>query len=733
MEHLFNRKSIFAKLLAGENITVINGRFATASFDMNRRILRIPVWENMTNDEYDMLVGHEVGHALYSGDIEDIKVFLKEENIPFGYWNIVEDVRIERMVLERFPGLIGKFISAYDTLLDRDFFGVGTDRAEAEKKITKLDFIDRLNIHAKARTLLKVSFSKKEQVFVDRAKTAKDQDEVFALLVDIKKFLSNKIQIKSKTFEIPKELELNLDSDGYFPFPTKGESDAGKTSAPEKTSETSDTSESEEKPGDMLRQDKDVTYDPDALRNGPDLPEKEDYADDENSVSGGIGNGPAKDSVSKETDDEFDDEFGDEFELEEPITVSIEDDFFQKTSEEGPRVFNVMDDKGFDAFAVYYDEAQKYRKPLQDSDREDYKGWKVRNKAAINALVDEFERKRMAWRTSRELENQTGSLDVTRLHEYKFNDDIFKTNTHLMNGQSHGIVMIIDFSGSMSTIIHKVLDQVLVMINFAKRVNIPYEVWGFTSQTFYMTDTDLESRKTNHLDVNYNNLKFVQYASSTHSMKKAIEAETVIHSIKHYRRGIDGMGGTPLVEATLCAANLVKRMKQTYNLDKVNYIALTDGGGYYIGYNGRVPTQRDIILLDGKRLVSQKTLSESSVIEYMKKEFGCVCMNYHFISKNELLSSVRVRANADAPTGEEAKLARLKGLYVVESDPKKGKTYVFDKYIFVLENSNRRGRRANPAEPKFKTVTQSAKALEAMGQKKKLNRLIAQKISDAIA
>ena len=59
-------KGTLAKLLATENLTVEHRKITTAYFDTERRILALPIWKQVTGDVYDLLVGHEVGHALYT-------------------------------------------------------------------------------------------------------------------------------------------------------------------------------------------------------------------------------------------------------------------------------------------------------------------------------------------------------------------------------------------------------------------------------------------------------------------------------------------------------------------------------------------------------------------------------------------------------------------------------------------------------------------------------------------
>ena len=78
-----------AKLLAKENLSVQHGNYSTASFDVENRVLRLPLWKDKGKDVYDLLVGNEVGHALYTpvdGWHDSEK---KIGKIPRAYLNIV--------------------------------------------------------------------------------------------------------------------------------------------------------------------------------------------------------------------------------------------------------------------------------------------------------------------------------------------------------------------------------------------------------------------------------------------------------------------------------------------------------------------------------------------------------------------------------------------------------------------------------------------------------------------
>ena len=67
MTNIKQQKSNLAKLMATENITVVHKKIPTAYFDVKNRILACPTFKDeMSNELYDLFMGHEVGHALYT-------------------------------------------------------------------------------------------------------------------------------------------------------------------------------------------------------------------------------------------------------------------------------------------------------------------------------------------------------------------------------------------------------------------------------------------------------------------------------------------------------------------------------------------------------------------------------------------------------------------------------------------------------------------------------------------
>ena len=119
---LSQSKSILAKLLATENISVEHKKIHTAYFDTKNRVMALPIWKEMSSELYDLLLGHETGHALYTPD-DGWHDSLKD-NTKKGYktyLNVIEDVRIEKQIQEKYPGLKTSFRKGYSELMERDF------------------------------------------------------------------------------------------------------------------------------------------------------------------------------------------------------------------------------------------------------------------------------------------------------------------------------------------------------------------------------------------------------------------------------------------------------------------------------------------------------------------------------------------------------------------------------------------------------------------------------------
>ena len=85
-----NAKSYLAKLLATENISVEHKKVKTAYFDVKSRLLVLPIWKDMNEDITDLLIAHEVGHALFTPQSGWEESIIKRK-IPKSFLNVIEE------------------------------------------------------------------------------------------------------------------------------------------------------------------------------------------------------------------------------------------------------------------------------------------------------------------------------------------------------------------------------------------------------------------------------------------------------------------------------------------------------------------------------------------------------------------------------------------------------------------------------------------------------------------
>jgi hypothetical protein len=188
--------SIFAKALASENLSFsFNAKAETASFDVKSRHLVMPVW-NVSETVQTMLIAHEISHALWTP--YELSRTLLDEAEAEGYnveklqriANMIEDVRIEKLMKVKFPGTRRDFFLGYKEINDLDLFKFN------EMDLTKIAMIYRLNIHFKWGVLgfIDVNLTEDEQEIADMV----DNVVTFEQVMVLAKFLYGSPDSKGK-------------------------------------------------------------------------------------------------------------------------------------------------------------------------------------------------------------------------------------------------------------------------------------------------------------------------------------------------------------------------------------------------------------------------------------------------------------------------------------------------------------------------------------------------------
>ena len=179
---MMKNKSTLAKLLSEEDINVVHKQMETAYFNSKTRELGLPIWkdEDMTKDIYDLMVCHEIGHALWTPLDMLEKSSIRKLN--HGVVNIIEDARIEGFVKDKYPGAIGVMKRGYKELVAKDFFGTKNE------DINTFNLIDRINVFFKSGDT-SIKFTEEEKVWVDRVAAVKTEDEVLDLAEELYKYM----------------------------------------------------------------------------------------------------------------------------------------------------------------------------------------------------------------------------------------------------------------------------------------------------------------------------------------------------------------------------------------------------------------------------------------------------------------------------------------------------------------------------------------------------------------
>ena len=171
-ENIRTQKDNLARLMAGENLTVVHRRTPTAYFDLKNRLLCCPIFkEDISAELYDLFMGHEVGHALWT-PYEGVHSAVTKNKTLKGYLNVVEDVRIERNIRNKYQGLRSSFFTAYNELMEMDFFGV------KDRNLQELSLIDKINLITKCGSRIQIKLSKEEQFFLDWSMKCETWEEV---------------------------------------------------------------------------------------------------------------------------------------------------------------------------------------------------------------------------------------------------------------------------------------------------------------------------------------------------------------------------------------------------------------------------------------------------------------------------------------------------------------------------------------------------------------------------
>ena len=532
-----------AKLLATENIIVEHRNTSTASFDTKNRVLTLPMWKNITPTLETLLVGHEVGHALNTPDSGWSPMVSEKKTIC----NIVEDARIERKMKIKYPGLRRDFYEGYKELFDKDFFKI------KDQKIENMNFLNRINLHFKIGAFQNIPFEEDEQVFVDEIGETKTWNEIVDITDRIFDFLKTK-----EDQRITDPLMINEDEDDEYDLKPSDGFEQKDIEEDEETEETEET--------DHFSCDTQTAMDDNIA---------EQLIDDKSKpiFYANIRDLEYKDKTISYTTllqmfrDEKTNDINRRFEFEN--TTNIDRSEFLK---------------GCDS-------------KMTKQNKISWNKFLNVNSKVVTYLIKEFEMKKAADHYIKQRESKTGVINSNKLHAYTIIDDIFKKTTILPESKNHGLVLFVDFSGSMSDNIYGTIEQLLCLTLFCRRVNIPHRVYAFTDQVIpdqYLPQSitkipfakgDIIVNDSDRLlELFTEKMRNNQFSEMGEWLLNFAEGSRLRHD-GNRRRSWAGewysqcihLNSTPLNSALIYARKIIADFKKQTNAQIVNCVVLTDG------------------------------------------------------------------------------------------------------------------------------------------------------------
>ena len=639
-----------ARLLATENLSVIRARTRTASFDIKSRVLTLPMWKDMTPEIEDMLIGHEVGHALYT--LDQYTDPIRENPKIMGYMNVLEDVRIEKLIKRKYPGLRKRMNEGYRQLNDRDFFGT-----KQVQNFADLLLIDKINLYFKAGFSCGVTFTPDEKVFVNRAERTETVEEVIQLAQDVYAYAKQQSEERKKRMqeENPQDIEDeeeedpiyadfdDLDMDGDWDEQEDDEPDLKPTSSPKNQN-------------DERKQEDDE----------PDLESQTDRA------------------FQSKLEDLADENTEYKYWKFEPAPKDIIVGYKQILNEtKSPELWSQEETDGRYRY-VNKEDMQR----IFEAQSKDFDNFKTESVRTVNYLVKEFEMKKSAQLYKRAQVSKIGSLDMKKLYAYKLQDDLFKRVTTIPKGKNHGMILLVDWSGSMTEVLQDTLKQVINLAMFCNRVQIPYRVFAFTDGYKDKANKVAAEDWASHCE----KLKEIYNAKveqgdiikieGFHLLELFSNKMTTSEFNNMARRVLDyrfqwnegySTGGTPLNEALVwCYQNIGDYMKNN-SIEKMTFITLTDGEGASLsGYGHRYleESRTEIIGNEYKRIktkhlmrdeVTQKTYEMSRysnfqaemILRMMKDRYGIALVGFHICRNTRRDLSGVLNANLPSFRGDQ--------------------------------------------------------------------------------
>jgi hypothetical protein len=567
-------KSQLARLLATEDLVVEHKKVSTACFNVHTRVLTLPLWEKASGLVYDLLVGHEVGHALFTPD-ED---WTETAKVPQQFVNVVEDARIEKLMKRKYAGLAKTFFNGYKELNEEDFFQIADD------DVTTFNLADRVNLYFKIGNFITLDFKPEEKEIIDLIGACESFADALIAAEELYKYCKKEKEQQQKVADFDShETQGNSQSPATDFVETNNSS-----SEQEGESDKSSEKESSESYGGTA-QGQETQVKSSGEKDEPEVRTADSLED---KIRDLVGNNLDENVYIEVPQVNLNTVIGKNSEVHKDIDDSFTHQ--QKLHNEHAK------DKGYTPANLYKESDIDFRKFKSSAQKE------------VNYLVKEFECRKAADQYARASTARTGVLDTTRLHTYKYNEDLFKKVSVIPDGKNHGLVFVLDWSGSMCDVMLDTCKQLFNLVWFCKKVSIPFEVYAFTNEWRrgeydYENDRYLAADRTPH----YQKKDGLLVVDETFSMMNVLTSKVSGKELEHQMLNIWrlaycfgrtysspytysnrlALSGTPLNEALITLHQILPKFQKENKLQKVQCIVLTDGEANQLVHHKEVKRQ----------------------------------------------------------------------------------------------------------------------------------------------
>jgi hypothetical protein len=563
-------KGMLAKLLATEDIIVEHKKVSTACFNVHTRVLTLPLWEKASNVVYDLLVAHECGHSIFTDNID----WSKTCKVPQQFVNVVEDARIEKLMKRKYAGLAKTFFNGYKELNEDDFFQI------ADEDISTFNLADRTNLYFKIGNFVTLDFNPEEQEIINLISASETFADALIAAEELYKYCKKEKEQQQKVADFDSH---EMQGDSQSPANEIVETN---DSSSEQDGE-SDNSQPQESEGNGQTSHGDQT----PVKSSGDENEPEVRTADslEENIRDLVGSDAYENNYVEVPQLNLDTVIGKNSEVHKDIDNSFTHQ--QKLHNEHAK------DKGYTPANLYKESDTEFQKFKSSAQKE------------VNYLVKEFECRKAADQYARASTARTGVLDTARLHTYKYNEDLFKKVSVIPDGKNHGLVFVLDWSGSMSDVMVDTCKQLFNLVWFCKKVSIPFEVYAFTNEWRrgeydYENDRYFAADRTPHYDKKENLLVVDETFSMMNILTSKVSGKELEHQLLNiwrlaycFSRTYTSpytysnrmcLSGTPLNEALISLYQILPKFQKENKLQKVQCIVLTDGEANQLVYHKEV-------------------------------------------------------------------------------------------------------------------------------------------------